>query len=381
MGSGIAHWVSSRDMEVPMVDIDEDAVNAGMKNIEDLFDKGVRAGAVSKQKKRRSLRRIHPETDYGPFHGCDMVIEAVLEEMDVKAKVFDQLADYIDEDTVVASNTSALSIEEMGQHLPYPENMVGIHFFNPVFKMPLVEVVTAESTSEETTAKAVEFVKGINKAPVVVKDSPGFLVNRILVPYLNEAGHLIDEGYRIEDIDHALEQFGMPMGPVRLIDEVGIDVGYHVADYLSEELSNDYPLSDTFKRIFDDGLTGKKGGEGFYTGYDSGDEQPNATYQPDDPITDPDDSEITRRLIDMMVAEAVRCLEEDIVEDADQLDIAMILGTGFAPFRGGLLRHADDYGLPDIVDELNRFRDEYSDRYQVPELLNQKAGNEESFTT
>lgn len=381
MGSGIAHWVSSRDMEVPLVDIDEDAVTAGMDNIKTLFDKGVRAGAVSEKKKRRSLRRLHPGTNYEPFRGCDLVIEAVLEKMDVKETVLDQLSDYIDDETVVATNTSALSVEEMAQHLPNPGQMVGIHFFNPVFKMQLVEVVRAASTSDETVAKAVEFVKGISKVPVVVKNRPGFLVNRILVPYLNEAGHLLDEGYRIEDIDEALEQFGMPMGPIRLIDEVGIDVGFHVADYLSEELNNDYPLSDSFKQIFNDGLTGKKGGEGFYRGYENGDEEPNPDYQPDDPIRDPDQSTITRRLIDMMVAEAVRCLDEEIVADADQLDIAMILGTGFAPFRGGIMRHADDHGLDRVIEELEQYRDEYSTRYAVPDLLRSRSEQNESFTT
>ncbi|MFB6356854.1 MAG: 3-hydroxyacyl-CoA dehydrogenase NAD-binding domain-containing protein, partial [bacterium] len=263
MGSGIAHWASSRDLEVPMVDIDEDAVTAGMNNIESLYDKGVRAGAVSRKEKRRGMRRIHPTISYEPLQGCDVVIEAVLEKMEVKEKVFDQLSNYIDEDTLVASNTSALSVTEMGQHLPNPENMVGLHFFNPVFKMPLIEIVQSDDTSDKALARAVKCVKSLGKAPVVVKDRPGFLVNRILVPYLNEAGHLIDEGYKIEDIDDALEQFGMPMGPVRLIDEVGIDVGYHVADYLSNALDHTYPLADSFKEIYDEGLTGKKGGQGF----------------------------------------------------------------------------------------------------------------------
>ncbi|MFB6344165.1 MAG: 3-hydroxyacyl-CoA dehydrogenase NAD-binding domain-containing protein [bacterium] len=379
MGSGIVHWVSSREFETAMVDIDQDAVDAGMDRIENLYQKGVDAGAVSPEDKEQALNRINPSTDYDALDDADLIIEAVVENMDVKQAVFEELENHINEDTVISSNTSALSLEEMAQHLPHPEQMVGLHFFNPVFKMPLIEIVEADSTSTDTLSTAVEFVKGIDKVPIVVKDSPGFLVNRILGPYMNEAGNLLDEGYAIEDVDDALEQFGMPMGPVRLLDEVGIDVAFEVAEYLSDELEVSFELADVFKRIHGDGLTGKKDDLGFYR-YDGGDPEPNEDYNPSSPESDPDTKEIRRRCVDLIIAEAVRCLEDDIMASANQLDLAMILGTGFAPFRGGPLKHADNYGLDNVISELETFQELYGDRFQVPQHLRDVAENGGTLT-
>jgi 3-hydroxyacyl-CoA dehydrogenase/enoyl-CoA hydratase/3-hydroxybutyryl-CoA epimerase len=379
MGSGIAHWVCSRDFSTVMVDIDEDAVEAGVERIEETFDKGISAGAVSEEEKQESLDRLTATTEYDELSDSDLIIEAVIENMDIKKNVFDQLEPYLDEETIVSSNTSALSLEEMAQYLDRSEAMVGLHFFNPVYQMPLIEIVEAESTGDETLHRAVEFVKGIDKVPVVVKDSPGFLVNRILGPYMNEAGNLLDEGYAIEDIDSALEQFGMPMGPLELLDEVGIDVAHHVAQYLSDSLEVSFEMADVFTEIEEDGLKGKKGGEGFYR-YEDGAEEPNPDYNPTSPKSDPDNHEIIRRHVDLIIAESVRCLEDGIVDTANQLDIAMILGTGFAPFRGGPLKHADDYGLERIVAELETYREEHGDRFQVPDLLAEKADKGERLT-
>jgi 3-hydroxyacyl-CoA dehydrogenase/enoyl-CoA hydratase/3-hydroxybutyryl-CoA epimerase len=379
MGSGITHWVSSRGFDCTMVDIDKNAVLDGMERIRETFDKGISAGAVSEADKRSSLNRIEPTTDYDSLDDSELIIEAVVENMDVKETVFEQLEPYLNEDKIVASNTSALSLEDMAQQVPHPDRMVGLHFFNPVFQMPLIEIVNAESTSESTLHRAVEFVKAIDKVPVVVKDSPGFLVNRILGPYMNEAGNLLDEGYAIEDIDEALEQFGMPMGPIKLLDEVGIDVAFHVAQYLSDSLDVSFELAEVFKRINDDGLTGKKGGEGFYR-YDDDDETPNPDYNPDSPKSDPDYDRIARRLVNLIIAESIRCLEDDIVETANQLDIAMILGTGFAPFTGGPLNHADRYGLDRVVSELESLKTDYGSRFEVPETLKRTAENNGQLT-
>lgn len=379
MGSGITHWVSSREFDCAMVDIDEDAVEAGMDRIEQTFDKGVKAGAVSEEEREESLNRITPTTEYDELEGVDLVIEAVIEDMDIKKTVFDQLEPQIDEDTVVSSNTSALSLEEMAQYLEHSENMVGLHFFNPVYQMPLIEVVEAESTSGRTLHRAVEFVKGIDKVPVVVKDNPGFLVNRVLGPYMNEAGNLLDEGYAIEDVDGALEDFGMPMGPIKLLDEVGIDVAHHVANYLADSLEVSFEIADVFTRINEDGLKGKKGDRGFYE-YDGGSPTPNPDYNPSSPKSDPDEHEIVRRLVDLVIAESVRCLEDDIVDTANQLDIAMILGTGFAPFTGGPLKHADDYGLEQVVSELETFKEIHGDRFRIPDLLRDTAESGGSLT-
>jgi len=196
---------------------------------------------------------------------------------------------------------------------------------------------------------------------------------------MNEAGNLLDEGYAIKDIDSALEQFGMPMGPLELLDEVGIDVAHHVAQYLSDSLEVSFEMADVFTEIEEDGLKGKKGGEGFYR-YEDGDEEPNPDYNPASPKSDPDNHEIIRRHVDLIIAESVRCLEDGIVDTANQLDIAMILGTGFAPFRGGPLKHADDYGLERIVAELETYREEHGDRFQVPDLLAEKADKGERLT-
>lgn len=378
MGAGIAQWVSSRDLPIALVDIDETALTKGMNTIDELFRRGVDSGALTERDHRQGMRRIRPGTEYELFSGCDVVVEAVVEELDVKNSVLDRLDEHRKTTSIVASNTSALSIREMARRLDEPGDMVGLHFFNPVYRMQLVEVVNGKGTSAQTLNRAVEFTKRIGKIPVVVKDSPGFLVNRILVPYLNEAGQLLAEHHSIESIDETLKDFGMPMGPIRLIDEVGIDVGHHVASYLIDELETPYRLAEPLRKIHADGLKGANRGGGFYQ-YRDDREVPNRTYDSDaEPTTDPED--ITRRLIDLMVAEAVRCLQEGVVGSADELDAAMILGTGFAPFRGGLLAHADQYGLDRIVEELEAFRDRYGDPYRVPERLREQADTGRRFT-
>lgn len=379
MGSGIVHWLSSCGVPTTVIDVDESAIDSSMDRIRVLFEKGVEAGALSEEEVERCRDRITATTDYEALDGRDLIIETVVEDMDVKERVFNRLGNYLEEDTVISSNTSSLSLEAMAQHLPRPGRMVGLHFFNPVYQVPLIEVVQTKSTDQSTLARAVEFVKTIDKVPVVVQDSPGFLVNRILASYMNEAGRLVDEGFAIEDVDSSLEDFGMPVGPLRLLDEVGIDLAFEVATSLNEKLEHGFDLADVFVRIHEDGLAGKKDGEGFYV-YGEGEPVPNQSYGPASPKDDPDRREIERRLIDLVVAESVRCLEGGVVETANQLDAALILGIGFAPFRGGPLKHAEDHGLDSVVSELRTFEELYGERFRIPDLLERTAQSGDRLT-
>ena len=234
MGAGIAQWCSSRGLTVRLKDIKPEYVAAGVKRIAEIYRDGLKRRKLTKLQVEHGLARVHPTTDYSGFGDCDLVIEAVLEKIEVKRDVFEELIPLLGDDCVIASNTSAIPIDELAEASGQPEGFVGIHFFNPVHRMPLVEIVRGTETAPEVLAAAVEFAKQLKKIPIVVNGAPGFLVNRLLMPYLNEAGVLLSEGVGVETIDRAMLDFGMPMGPLRLIDEVGIDVAYDVARELAD---------------------------------------------------------------------------------------------------------------------------------------------------
>jgi 3-hydroxyacyl-CoA dehydrogenase/enoyl-CoA hydratase/3-hydroxybutyryl-CoA epimerase len=260
----------------------------------------------------------------------DLIIEAIVEDLDIKRAVLAELEQRGDNNTIIATNTSALSINDMALCLKRPANFVGIHFFNPVHKMKLVEVVRGKHTSDTTVQRAVQFVQQIGKLPVVVNDSPGFVVNRILVPYLMKAAEMLLEGDQMEAIDNAMVKFGMPMGPFRLMDEIGLDVCYHVANDLKNRLGIENSLEELEWRV-GCGELGKKTGKGFYT-YRKGKSVRSKTTKKAN-VSD---------LIDVMTIEAHRVLDEGVIDDPDMLDFAMIMGTGWAPFRGGPIKHDTD---------------------------------------
>jgi 3-hydroxyacyl-CoA dehydrogenase/enoyl-CoA hydratase/3-hydroxybutyryl-CoA epimerase len=343
MGAGIAQWCSARGLTVRLKDIKPEFVAGGMKRVADVYREGVKRRKLTKLEAEHGLARVHPTTDYTGFSDCDLIIEAVLEQLEVKQRVFQELAPMLSDDCVLASNTSAIPIDDLAEATHRPRRFVGIHFFNPVDRMPLVEIVRGTKTAAGVVSTAVEFAKQLKKIPIVVRGAPGFLVNRLLMPYLNEAGVLLGEGVSVESIDRAMVDFGMPMGPLRLIDEVGIDVAHDVACELAAAFSDRMSVAPVLQRVAGLGLKGRKGGKGFYV-YGGKKERVNSELNL--PATKMmSAAAIQSRLMGVMVAEAKRCLAEEVVAVEDDVDVGMIFGTGFPPFRGGLVKYAQDAGL------------------------------------
>ena len=380
MGSGIAEWLAARGVRVILRDIDPKFVAMGLDRIRKLFgDRRV----FTEKEGRDAMDRISPAVGDVPLGQVDLVIEAAVETIDAKKEIFaalDQQARR--EDTILATNTSALSLAEIAGATKNPARVVGIHYFNPVHKMQLVEVVAGAQTSPDVVRRAVQFVQQIGKLPVVVKDSPGFLVNRVLMPYLLEAGLLFEAGARAEDIDEAMLDFGMPMGPLRLIDEVGVDIAFHVANTLTDKFSDRLRVPPGLGEMVKSGWLGQKGGRGFYL-YGGGKK---SVPNPDmDKLRRTHDaaslprSELQLRLALLMVNESARCLEEQVVADAATVDFAIVMGTGFAPFRGGPLRYADALGLGKVVAELERLTKEAGPHFKPSTLLKKLADEGKCF--
>ncbi len=348
MGAGIAYWLSTRGHQVLLQDINDTALAKGFTSIERQFETAVTRHIMKKAEAQAGIDRVHLCAAPVPLHNRDLVIEAAVEDLEIKKKIFAELSDRCSEDCILATNTSALPIHELAQVVKNPSRIVGLHFFNPVPSMPLVEVVRAPETSDQTLADAIQFVQSIGKLPVVVKDAPGFLVNRILVPYLLEACCRFADGVSPTEIDEAMLDFGMPMGPLRLLDEIGLDVGKHVAETLTTAFPNRMALPPLMDAMIQDGFLGRKVGKGFYT-YEDDNVDPN-TYallmRPSESTEHPTTrTAIAEHLAGLMSKEAALCLDEGIAETADDIDFAMVMGTGYAPFRGGPLHYSDDHHL------------------------------------
>jgi len=303
------------------------------------------------------------------------VIEAASEKFEIKKEIFGELAMQAGPKTIVATNTSALPVSKLADATVSPEHVIGLHFFNPVSRMKLVEVVIAEQTSGDTRERALAFARQIGKLPVIVRDNPGFLVNRVLFPYLLDAAELFESGLDAAKIDTALLQWGMPMGPLRLIDEIGVDITIDIGNTLEKAYGRRDHVSAVLLWLRDGQMLGRKTGAGFYK-YDGKAQMPNESLAqwrralhgepegaegpniPPDWHRDPrlrlNEDELAHRLIFLMVNEAARCVEEKVVDSPEDADYGMILGTGFAPFRGGPLRFAEHFGLSKVVDELER---------------------------
>jgi 3-hydroxyacyl-CoA dehydrogenase/enoyl-CoA hydratase/3-hydroxybutyryl-CoA epimerase len=262
-------------------------------------------------------------------------------------------------------------VDDMAEALKNKERFVGMHFFNPVHKMPLVEVVRGKYSSDEAVASIFKLALRLGKTPIVVNDGPGFLVNRLLLPYMVEAVSLLEEGHSIRKIDKALLDFGMPMGPIELFDEVGLDVAYKVAKILQKTMSDRMAESDILEKMVEEKRLGKKNGLGFYRyeGKKKVDDPTVSSYITVKNRTTLTDDELIQRMIYPMVNEAARCLDEGIARQARDVDMGMIFGTGFAPFRGGLLKYADNEGLEKIVEKLTQFEQKYGSRFKPSEAL------------
>jgi 3-hydroxyacyl-CoA dehydrogenase/enoyl-CoA hydratase/3-hydroxybutyryl-CoA epimerase len=414
MGAGIAQLAALNGIPVVVKDINDEIVAGGMKKIESLTNEAATKGVLTRDAAAALLRSVTSTSRWEPLAGSGIVIEAVVEREDVKREVFRQLAEQLGPSAVLASNTSALSVTRLAEATPHPERVAGLHFFNPVHKMHLVEVVRARSTNDETIAALVEFVRKLGKVSVVVADSPGFLVNRILFPYLDEAVRLVIEGMDGQTIDGAAKLFGMPMGPLELLDQIGIDIAADVAKTFAVLRANPGPTPERFAEMVKDGALGKKAGRGFYE-YPKGDRgKPTRWAQnltPRPPSLEgkggkvpppsqtaeqaqlpnrreglgrgfPSDGELSpiqKRLIFPMINEATKCLEAGVVAEPWVVDFAMVLGTGFAPFRGGPLRTADSLGIASVVGELDKLRREHGDRFTPAPLLRATADEGRRF--
>lgn len=385
MGGGIAQLLAYRGLPVRLKDIRPAAIGLGLRHARSVFDRAVRRHRIDRRDAERGMRRIAPTLDYSGFGSADVVIEAVVERLDVKRQVLREAESHAGPDAVLASNTSALSITEMGNALERPERLCGMHFFNPVHRMPLVEIVRGAATSDEAVATVFALSRRLDKTPIIVEDGPGFLVNRLLAPYLNEAGWLLAEGARIEEVDRALVDFGMPMGPFRLLDEVGLDVSRHVGAILYDAFGDRMLPATPLVQLAETSRLGRKGGRGFYIFEDGKEGEPDDSIYADlgDAVAPqrrsiPADS-IRDRCLLVMINEAARALEDGIVADPDALDLAMITGTGFPPFRGGLLRYADTLGTRSILARLEALEIDHGVRFQPAPSIRERAGTGRGF--
>ncbi len=387
MGSGVAS-VSLGLCPVVVRDISDEALAAAVKQVDRGLLKQVRSGAIRKVEADRRRSRLHPTLEMEEIAGCDLVVEAVFENLELKRKVLAQVEEIVEPETVFASNTSALPIARIAAEARHPERVLGMHYFSPVPKMPLLEIVRAERTSDEALATARAFAVAQGKTPIVVTDGPGFYTTRILAPYLNEAMLLLEEGARIEAVDRAMRDFGYPVGPVALLDEVGIDVGAHVAEDLGSAFAHRGLGSSTaLPRLHAEGYGGRKNRKGFYV-YPppgkKGKKRPNeAVYGllGGAPRRDVPADEIQDRLALLMVNEAAHCLGEGVVGSPRDGDLGAILGLGFPPFRGGPFHHVDALGASAVVDRLKALADRLGPRFApAPALVDLAAAGKRFYS-
>jgi 3-hydroxyacyl-CoA dehydrogenase/enoyl-CoA hydratase/3-hydroxybutyryl-CoA epimerase len=383
MGGGIA-WLFAKNGQAPiMKDINQQGLELGFKQASSILAKDYKRRKITKEELHRTLRSIVPTTGYHGFKKVDLVIEAIIEDMGIKKKVFSELEKEVAEDAIVTSNTSSLSVEEMATALEKPERFAGLHFFNPVNKMPLVEIIRHSKVSDETIDSLYKWALDSKKTPIIVNDGPGFLVNRILMPFINEAGYLLEEGVPVEDIDRAVLNFGMPMGPCRLMDEVGIDVLVKVGKIMNDGLGERAKPSELSAKIAELGFYGKKSSKGIYL-YDGkgkqGDVNPEvASILPSKKVS-MDETTIQMRVFLPMINEAASILQDGITKRASTVDIGLIYGIGFPPFKGGLLRYADSEGLDKIAEAIENFAQTVNkDRYQLSPFLKKLVDEKKKF--
>lgn len=379
MGGGIAQLVSSRDVPVRVKDINEKALSSALKEAMSVYREALKKRRLKRHEIENKMGLISVGLTTAGLRSSDLVIEAVVEDLGVKQKVFRELSELTGPRTILASNTSSLPVTKMAEGCRHPERIIGLHFFNPVGKMPLVEVVRGAQTSADTIERAVLFARRLGKTALVVEDRPGFLVNRLLLPYLNEAATLLKEGLPPERVDQIAKRFGMPIGPIELIDQVGIDVGAKVAHILEEQFGDRMKVSAVLEEARQKGLFGKKSGKGFYC-YDGERKTVNPEIHFSSSRPGVSEEDALKRMTYVMINEAARCLEEKVVESASSVDIGMMMGAGFPPFRGGLLRWADSVGSAAVLKDLERFQKNVdAQRFEPSPVLRRLAAEGRGF--
>ena len=367
MGGGIAWLFSHYGFSVRMKDISLKGLEIGFKQIGEIYKSLVKKRRLKEQDLTAKYSKITATTNNSGVEKADLILEAIIEDLSIKQKTLQEIENIAKKEAIIATNTSSLLLKDIGSVLKNPQNLVGMHFFNPVNKMPLVEVVKGEKTSEEAVSTIVNLSRKMGKTPIVVGDSSGFVVNRLLLTFMNEALFCLEETGDIEKIDKIVTDFGMPMGPFLLADEVGIDVAYKVSRNLESFYGERMKPSFILGLIYnEEKLLGKKAGLGFYKheGKNTSLNQELAmkirTKSAGKSI---ESNEILERCLYLMINEAGRVLEEKMVKNARQLDMAMIMGTGFPPFRGGLLKYADIVGVKAVVSKLEEFSTKYGSRF------------------
>lgn len=389
MGGGIAYQSAVKGLPIIMKDIKAEQLDLGMNEASKLLSKEVERGKISTAKMGETLSKIRPTLNYGDFATPDIVIEAVVENEKIKKSVLAETESLIKDTAILASNTSTISITELAKSLKRPENFVGMHFFNPVHRMPLVEIIRGEKTSDEAVATTVTLAQKMGKTPIVVNDCAGFLVNRVLFPYFGAFDLLIKHGADFVKIDKVMEKFGWPMGPAYLLDVVGIDTGVHASSVMAnafpERMNPDYKSATTV--MFENNRLGQKNGAGFYKYELDKKGKPKksvdtTTYEllkaVQDGNADFDEQEIIDRLMVAFCTETVRCLEDSIVASAGEADMAMLMGLGFPPFRGGPCRYIDQVGVKEFVALCDKYA-HLGKAYEAPQMLRDMAERGESF--
>lgn len=390
MGGGIAYQSAYKGTPILMKDIKPEAIELGLKEARKLLTKQLERGKLSQTKLAEVLSNIRPTLSYGDFGHVDLVIEAVVENPKIKSAVLTEVEANVAEDTILTSNTSTISIDRLAADLKRPENFCGMHFFNPVPRMPLVEVIRGARTSDAAVAATVAYARQMGKTPIVVNDCPGFLVNRVLFPYFGGFNALVEHGVDFERADKIMERFGWPMGPAYLLDVVGIDTAVHASEVMAEGFPDRmaHDGKSAIQVMLDNQRLGQKNGKGFYIYEEDKKGKPKKVH--DDEAhrlvaevvkenRELSDDEIIARMMVPLCMETVRCLEDGIVGSPAEADMALIYGIGFPPFRGGALRYIDAMGVAEFVAVAERLSDELGALYAPTSRLKEMAANGEQF--
>jgi len=386
MGGGIAYQSASKGIPVVMKDINQPALDLGMNEAIKILSKGVKLGKLKADKMAQVVSTITPSLDYSAVKNADLVVEAVVENPKVKDIVLQEVEGIIADDAILTSNTSTISIDLLATNLKRPENFCGMHFFNPVHKMPLVEVIRGEKSSDETIAATVAYASAMGKSAVVVKDCPGFYVNRVLFPYFRGFSLLMNEGADFRQIDKVMTKFGWPMGPAYLLDVVGIDTAYHCADVLADGFPERMSKidGDVVGKMFDSENYGQKTGKGFYAYSLDKKGRPKKDFVEEvfgligTPSKEYETQEIIERMMLPLIFEVIRCLDEGIVATPQEADMALLFGIGFPPFRGGALKYAEEIGLENIIAMAEKYQS-LGVSYEVPASLKQMVADNKTF--
>lgn len=385
MGAGIALVSAMAGMQVVLIDQKQEAADKGKSYTADFMDQGIKRGKATAEKKAATLDLITATTDYAALKGCDLIIEAVFEDPAVKAEVTREVLKVVDKDSIFATNTSTLPISELAKASDNPENFIGIHFFSPVEKMMLVEIIKGQKTGPRAVAKALDYVRQIRKTPIVVNDARFFYCNRCIIPYINEGLRMVAEGVAPALIDNAARQLGFPVGPLQLVDETSIDLGAKIARATKAAMGDAYPDAAVDEVIFymeGEGRLGRKSKAGFFDYDDKGKRQGYwtglATKYPQ-ADNQPDLIEVQHRLMFAQVLEAVRALEEGVLEDIREGDVGAILAWGFAPWSGGPFAWLDIIGTPYAAERCDQLAEKFGPRFTTPKLLREMADKTQSF--